>query len=71
MRLSQGAPILFLPPHENRVYISVNAVSEYFVSQRVYHPSWSVCMYCVSDVFTTVKASCDLSLKVFETHLQS
>lgn len=51
MRVSQRAPILFLPPHINCVCLSINAVSEYFLSQRVYLPSCSVCIYCVSDVF--------------------
>lgn len=51
MAVSQRPPILFLPPHVSCVYTPANAVSQCFLSQSGYFPSWSVRTYHVSDGF--------------------
>lgn len=53
MRVSQGAPISFLPPYLNYVFMCLHICecSTRILSQKTYLPSWSVCKYCVSDVF--------------------
>lgn len=51
MRVSQGVPVLFLPSLVSWVYISVYAVSEYFLSHSIDLLSRYICMYCLSDVF--------------------